>query len=164
MENKFHAMAGRQSHVHSLENDLHAVASRQSREVSAVKTLSKRLRRAPELLPVPTNVTHQDSLFMKLDPVKPYFSVHPEWNSEQWNDPTPRPLTRPPWPWEQPRCRVNMQVPITYTSPAQMPDGGGGTLTPADRPDWDYSMEVPPLSYQLSRAYGSLQPQYVLRY
>ena len=51
---------------------------------------------------------------------KSYYTVHPEWNSEVVNDPAPRPLNRPPWPWEQPRYRVNMQIPTTYKSPVQV--------------------------------------------
>ena len=51
---------------------------------------------------------------------KSYYTVHPEWNSEVVNDPSPKPLHRPPWPWEQPRYRVNMQLPTTYESPAQV--------------------------------------------
>lgn len=59
-------------------------------------------------------------LLQNSNQAKPYYVVHPEWNSEVVNDPTPRPLQRPPWPWEQPRYRVNMQAPITYKTVAEV--------------------------------------------
>jgi len=40
--------------------------------------------------------------------------VHPEWLSEGVDNTEPQPLHRPPWPWEQPRYRQNVQIPITY--------------------------------------------------
>lgn len=69
---------------------------------------------------------------------KSCFVVHPEWLSEDAGNADPVPLTRPPWPWEQPRYRVNLQTPITYLSPAEMkrerPSSapGGGRWTPSD--------------------------------
>ena len=35
--------------------------------------------------------------------------MHPEWTSENVNPPVSKPLNRPPWPWEQPRYRQNIQ-------------------------------------------------------
>ncbi|KAK7099439.1 uncharacterized protein [Littorina saxatilis] len=114
-----------------------------------------------ELRPTPIGITHQDSLFRNSFQAKPYHVVHPEWISESVKDPTPKPLDRPPWPWEQPRYRVNMQIPITYESPVQKKEG---EEEEKKEEEYDYAMEVPPLSYHLTNAYRSVHPAYVERY
>jgi len=126
----------------------------------AVKTPAERLQTAEELKPVALGTTHQDSVFANSFQAKPYFVVHPEWNSELVTDPHPKPLDRPPWPWEQPRYRVNMRVPITYESPAQKVEGD----EEKKEEEYNYAEEVPPLSYHLSQAYRSTHPEYVVRY
>eukprot|EP00745_Piridium_sociabile_P034390 TRINITY_DN59075_c1_g2_i2.p1 TRINITY_DN59075_c1_g2~~TRINITY_DN59075_c1_g2_i2.p1 ORF type:complete len:126 (-),score=36.01 TRINITY_DN59075_c1_g2_i2:4-381(-) len=88
----------------------------------AEKTPAERLQNAEELKPMPFGTTHQDCVFGNSFQAKSYYVVHPEWNSEAVNNPQPKPLDRPPWPWEQPRYRVNMQLPSTYESPAQKPE------------------------------------------
>nr|KAG5701957.1 hypothetical protein BaRGS_034539 [Batillaria attramentaria] len=92
---------------------------------------------------------------------KSYYVVHPEWNSETVADPKPTPLNRPPWSWEQPRYRVNVQVPITYESPVKMVPSD---LQPPPVAPYDFSREPPPLSCQLTQVYRSTHPEYVMRY
>lgn len=129
------------------------------------KKPAERLQDAEELRPAPIGVTHQDSMFTNSFQAKPYYVVHPEWISEAVQDPTPKPLDRPPWPWEQPRYRVNMQVPTTYASPAQKKEDeveAAKEEEPAE--PYDYAAEVPPISYHLSQAYRSTHPANYLRY
>ncbi|XP_052231356.1 uncharacterized protein LOC127844864 isoform X2 [Dreissena polymorpha] len=66
------------------------------------------------LRPVLKDQYHQDSLFGNSFQSKSFFIVHPEWLSEVVDNNEPEPLRRPPWPWEQPRYRQNIQLPITY--------------------------------------------------
>lgn len=69
----------------------------------------------PESLrPIMKDQHHQDSLFGNSFQSKSFFIVHPEWLSEAVDNNEPEPLHRPPWPWEQPRYRQNIQLPITY--------------------------------------------------
>lgn len=67
------------------------------------------------LRPILKDQYHQDSLFGNSFQSKSFFIVHPEWLSEAVDNRDPEPLHRPPWPWEQPRYRQNIQIPITYT-------------------------------------------------
>ncbi|KAL4224962.1 hypothetical protein ACF0H5_015658 [Mactra antiquata] len=67
------------------------------------------------LRPIMKDQFHQDSLFGNSFRSKSFFIVHPEWLSEEVENTDPEPLHRPPWPWEQPRYRQNIQYPITYT-------------------------------------------------
>jgi len=124
------------------------------------RTPAERLQAAEELRPVHIGITHQDSCFTNSFQAKPYYVVHPEWISESIDDPTPKPLDRPPWPWEQPRYRVNMQAPHTYSIPQKNPAEEAKQAEEL----YDYSSEVPPLSYQLTQQYRSTHPQYVMRY
>lgn len=117
----------------------------------------------PELRPAPFGSTHQDSVFTNSFQTKPYYVVHPEWNSEVVNDPRPKPLDRPPWPWEQPRYRVNMNLPTTYVLPGQVLQGKEEEKKEEEE-EYNYAAEVPPLSYQLTQAYRSTHPAYVVRY
>lgn len=64
---------------------------------------------AEELRPPNLDYSHQDSLFGNAFSSKAYFVVHPEWISENVDPPVSKPLNRPPWPWEQPRYRQNIQ-------------------------------------------------------
>ncbi|XP_060588004.1 uncharacterized protein LOC132743497 isoform X3 [Ruditapes philippinarum] len=66
------------------------------------------------LRPITKDHHHQDSLFGNSFQSKSFFIVHPEWISETVDNTDPEPLHRPPWPWEQPRYRQNIQIPITY--------------------------------------------------
>ena len=66
-------------------------------------------RRRRELRPPNLDYSHQDSLFTNSFSSKAYFVVHPEWTSENVDPPVSKPLNRPPWPWEQPRYRQNIQ-------------------------------------------------------
>ncbi|XP_052802063.1 uncharacterized protein LOC128232518 isoform X1 [Mya arenaria] len=66
------------------------------------------------LRPILKDQYHQDSLFGNSFQSKSFFVVHPEWLSEAVDNTDPEPLQRPPWPWEQPRYRQNVQLPITY--------------------------------------------------
>jgi len=124
------------------------------------KSPADRLQDAEQLRPTPIGVTHQDSMFTNSFQAKPYYVVHPEWISEAVQDPTPKPLDRPPWPWEQPRYRINMQVPTTYDSPAQKKEEEEEKKVE----EYNYAQEVPPISYHLSQAYRSTHPEYQLRY
>ncbi|KAK6183970.1 hypothetical protein SNE40_006526 [Patella caerulea] len=70
---------------------------------------------ADELTPRHYDNNHQGSMFGNVRRSRSCFVINPEWVSESVNTPRNQPLSRPPWPWEQPRHRVNMQVPMTYT-------------------------------------------------
>ncbi|XP_041367574.1 uncharacterized protein LOC121382133 [Gigantopelta aegis] len=67
----------------------------------------------------PINLSiHHDSIFDDVATTRaPNYLVHPDWLSEKVNPPKICPLKRPPWPWEQPRHRMNLQEPITYVLP-----------------------------------------------
>merc|ERR1711974_120433 len=110
---------------------------------------------ADALKPETLNVNHQDSVFANAFGSRSYYVVHPEWISEAGSDPQPEPLHRPPWPWEQPRYRVNMQAPITYESPA------AGTPVVDEKKEIEkeedrfLQEELLPISYQLSQMYTS---------
>lgn len=77
------------------------------------------LEKKRALRPVLKDIHHQDSLFGNSFQSKSFFVVHPEWLSEAVDNTDPEPLHRPPWPWEQPRYRQNVQIPITYTVPEE---------------------------------------------
>ncbi|XP_045175815.2 uncharacterized protein LOC123536573 isoform X2 [Mercenaria mercenaria] len=72
------------------------------------------LEKKRALRPIMKDHHHQDSLFGNSFQSKSFFVVHPEWLSETVDNTDPQPLHRPPWPWEQPRYRQNIQLPITY--------------------------------------------------
>jgi len=121
---------------------------------------------AEDLKPQNLNANHQDAVFGNAFGSRPYYVVHPEWISEAGSDPQPDPLSRPPWPWEQPRYRVNMQVPLTYSAPAS----ASGARAPVDAKAEEEAEEdrylqqgVPPVSYQLSHMYKTTHPEYVPR-
>ncbi|XP_060601644.1 uncharacterized protein LOC132754912 [Ruditapes philippinarum] len=75
---------------------------------------SGRIEQIRALRPITKDHHHQDSLFGNSFQSKSFFIVHPEWISETVDNTDPEPLHRPPWPWEQPRYRQNIQIPITY--------------------------------------------------
>ncbi|RUS73505.1 hypothetical protein EGW08_018720, partial [Elysia chlorotica] len=122
-----------------------------------------------DLKPQILNANHQDSLFGNSFTPRSYYVVHPEWISEAGSNPQPDPLHRPPWPWEQPRYRVNMQVPITYKAPeeAEMKKEKQEDKEKREREEEEdrfLQEEIPPISYQLSQMYKSTHPQYMMRY
>ncbi|XP_012943866.1 uncharacterized protein LOC101846534 [Aplysia californica] len=119
---------------------------------------------AEELKPQTLNVNHQDSIFGNAFGSRSYYVVHPEWISEASSNPQPDPLHRPPWPWEQPRYRVNMQVPITYKSPDEGVPVVDEKKELEKEEDRFCQEELPPISYQLSQMYKSTHPEYVLRF
>ncbi|KAK3769307.1 hypothetical protein RRG08_011979 [Elysia crispata] len=124
---------------------------------------------ADELKPQILNANHQDSLFGNSFTSRSYYVVHPEWISEAGSNPQPDPLHRLPWPWEQPRYRVNMQVPITYKAPqeAEMKKEKSEDKEKREREEEEdrfLQEEIPPISYQLSQMYKSTHPQYMMRY
>merc|ERR1712039_36376 len=117
-----------------------------------------------ELKPMPGPVNHQDSVFGNAFGSRSYYVVHPEWISEEGSNPQPQPLHRPPWPWEQPRYRVNMQVPITYESPDKGIPVVDAKKELEKEEDKFLQEEIPPISYQLSQMYKSTHPEYMLRF
>jgi len=104
------------------------------------------------------NVNHQDSIFANAFGSRAYYTVNPEWVSETVSNPQPEPLHRPPWPWEQPRYRVNMQVPITYKSPDEGIPVTDKKKELEKEEDRFCQEELPPISYQLSQMYKSTHP------
>ena len=82
---------------------------------------------AEELRPPNLDYSHQDSLFGNSFSSKAYFVVHPEWTSENVDPPVSKPLNRPPWPWEQPRYRQNIQRQHAYNSEQNGNDNGKET-------------------------------------
>jgi len=120
---------------------------------------------ADHLKPETLNINHQDSIFGNAFGARSFYVVHPEWISEANSDSAPNPLHRPPWPWEQPRYRINMQAPITYTSPAE------GEIVAVDEKKEREKEEdrfiqgpLPPISHQLATMYRTTHPEYTLRF
>ncbi|KAK3590543.1 hypothetical protein CHS0354_015521 [Potamilus streckersoni] len=95
--------------------------------------------------PLTIDYNHQDSLFGNSFSSKAYFVVHPEWRSEYKDPPKSVPLNRPPWPWEQPRYRQNIQRPITYEP------------QPVTK-DQETKHSPPPLPYELPKGYTFTHP------
>ncbi|XP_052059504.1 uncharacterized protein LOC127700076 isoform X1 [Mytilus californianus] len=81
----------------------------QSTDPATKNKIAEYRRRRRELRPPNIDYSHQDSLFGNSFSSKAYFVVHPEWISENVDPPVSKPLNRPPWPWEQPRYRQNLQ-------------------------------------------------------
>ena len=82
---------------------------------------------------------------------KSFFIVHPEWLSETVDNTDPEPLSRPPWPWEQPRYRQNIQIPITYKQ-----EETNGEQEAED--DDVNKASPPPLPYALPKGYTFTHP------
>lgn len=114
--------------------------------------------------PQTMNINHQDSIFGNAFGSRSFYVVHPEWISEVKSDSSPIPLHRPPWPWEQPRYRINLQAPITYQSPAEGIELVDEQKEIEKEEDRFLQQEIPPVSHQLSTMYKSTHPEYVMRY
>lgn len=115
------------------------------------------LERQRSMRPLVKDHHHQDSLFGNSFQAKSFFVVHPEWLSEVVDNTDPEPLHRPPWPWEQPRYRQNIQTPITY----KIDQGPLKKTTEDDTPctdTIDYQLSPPPLPYNLPKGYTFTHP------
>lgn len=123
-----------------------------------------KIENAQDLKPQILNINHVGSLYGNSNQSRSYYTVNPEWISEAVSDPQPAPMHRPPWPWEQPRYRVNMQIPITYTTPDQGIPKVDEAKELQKEEDRFCQQEIPPISYQLSQMYKSTHPEYVMKY
>ena len=91
-------------------------------------------------------------LFQNSFQSKSFFVVHPEWLSEHVDNTDSEPLNRPPWPWEQPRYRQNIQIPITYDAYNKDGDEKETEVNEGDK------RSPPPLPYALPRDYTFAHP------
>ena len=95
------------------------------------------------------------SFFQNSFQSKSFFVVHPEWLSEAVDNTDSEPLNRPPWPWEQPRYRQNLRLPITYElKEQQSTEKETGTPEAED----GEKRSPPPLPYALPKDYTFAHP------
>ncbi|KAH9507566.1 hypothetical protein Btru_051485 [Bulinus truncatus] len=70
-----------------------------------------------DVTPAMLHMHHQDGVFQNSFQTRSNYVIHPQWVSEARSTRKPEPLLRCPWPWEQPRFKIDQQaVQITENS------------------------------------------------